>query len=139
MEELEFNSVNTGNLPSDDDDVFIDPITNKDDPRTLEVVTCTGTIFHISINPKWKVTFGRLQEGMQHYTGNQAKENGNGLALRIYESKERQLACFRDVESFRDIAIPMDVVYAPPKPPRKGEQADPKDVIRDKNVGSLVF
>lgn len=101
-------------------------ISDSKKTRLIEVVTNTGTIFHITLNPEWKLTFGALQQGYNHHVANQ---NSNGLALRIYETKERQLACFRNVESFRDLSIPMEVVYSPKN---KGK------TVTDNNVGTLT-
>ena len=94
------------------------------------MVTCVGTIIHVDIDPDWKVTFGKLQNNGYEPNGGR---NGNGLALRIYRTKEHQLACFRDIESFRDISIPMNVVYAPKKF-NKGQQTE--ETVFDKNAGT---
>lgn len=52
----------------------------------------------IEIPDSYKVTFGKLQPGERGYDGN---------ALRIYETKEKQRACFVNVVSFRDLSIPV--------------------------------
>jgi len=96
--------------------------------RTLEIVTCTGTIIHIEVEQSWKVTFGRLQADFNHMS--HGTKQSNGLALRIYRTKEHQLACFRDVESFRDISIPMHIIHSP----KKGNGSD--ENVDDKNAGS---
>jgi hypothetical protein len=112
---------------------------SSDGERILEVVTCHGTIMHVTVEKSWKVTFGKLQESINHaYQAQQ--DGGNGLALRIYETKERQIACFRNIESFRDLGMKMEIVHSP-KPKgdiTNGGKSQPVEK-HDPNVGSLVF
>lgn len=65
--------------------------------RTLEVRTKEGNL-RLEIDEGWKVTFGPLS--MKGYA--------EGNALRIYEAKDKQRACFVNVISFRDLSIPVE-------------------------------
>lgn len=53
--------------------------------------------FLIEIPSDWKVTFGPLSQ--QGYR--------DGTALRLYETENKQRACFVNVRSFRDLSIPV--------------------------------
>lgn len=61
-----------------------------------------GTRKKVTIPSSWKVTFGPLVPG--------SKDGNNGyagIALRIYAGKDQQKAVFTQVESFRDLSIPL--------------------------------
>lgn len=60
----------------------------------------TGKEQRITIPEDWKLTFGPLLPGQNSI--NQRP------ALRIYETKEKQRACFNDVEWFRDEDIKVE-------------------------------
>lgn len=64
--------------------------------RTLEVRTRHEGVFQIEIPVSWKITFGKVNPGGHH----------DSLALRVYESDDKQRGCFTDVVSFRDLSIP---------------------------------
>jgi hypothetical protein len=66
--------------------------------RTLEVRTSHDGVFRIEIDPTWKVTFSKVNPQAGGY---------ECMALRIYESDEKQRACFTNVTSFRDLSIPI--------------------------------
>jgi hypothetical protein len=55
-------------------------------------------VFEVTIPATWKVTFGPLAQGGPHV---------QCMALRIYETKEKQRACFINVMSFFDLDIPI--------------------------------
>lgn len=56
--------------------------------------------FKITIPESWKVTFGPVSPGSKSY-------GGSDLALRIYETAEKQRAIFTNVQWFRDLSIPV--------------------------------
>lgn len=76
-----------------------EPKTKK---RIIEVVKTNGTRFTLELDATWKITFGALQN-----IGHSKIDN----ALRIYEKKDTQIACFRNVEEFRDLGIPMEMLF----------------------------
>jgi hypothetical protein len=67
--------------------------------RTLLVFENGGNRFKIDIPVDWKITFGAFQQGKYGGEG--------GYALRIYESENKQRACFTNVRSFRDLSLPI--------------------------------
>lgn len=69
--------------------------------RTLLVIDAAGR-FKIEIPADYKVTFGRQQGSGKSYI------EGPDRELRIYESDTKQRACFTNVESFRDLSLPME-------------------------------
>ena len=68
--------------------------------RTYEIVTKSGT-FRIDIPEAWKVTFGPVI-GAKGY-------EGGGMVFRVWESEKQQRALFSNVESFRDLSLPMKI------------------------------
>lgn len=62
----------------------------------------------IEIPEDWKITFGPWspRERSRAMTQNMV-EAKPGWILRVYESKEKQRAVFTNVESFRDLSIPL--------------------------------
>lgn len=72
--------------------------TPKVDVRTLRVKDNKGT-FEITIPADWRVTFSTFKQG-------QGFDNG-APALRIYEAENKQRACFVNVQSFYDTALPI--------------------------------
>ena len=69
--------------------------------RTLLVRKKDGSEFQIDIPEEWKVTFGPIAIGA-------SKSDGRiPIALRIYETEKLQRAIFTDVDSFRDMSIPI--------------------------------
>jgi hypothetical protein len=63
--------------------------------RTLLIQTTHNEEFRVEIPDEAKVTFAGINPQSPHM----------GYALRVYETKEKQLACFTDVRSFRDTAL----------------------------------
>lgn len=55
--------------------------------------------FRLTIPIGWKITFSKV---------NPQAGGHDAHALRIYESDNQQRACFTGVESFRDLAIPLE-------------------------------
>lgn len=72
--------------------------TAETEQRTLEVRTQNEGLFQIDIPAGWKVTFSKVNPQQGGY--------GEAMALRVYESDDRQRACFTGVISFRDLSIP---------------------------------
>lgn len=66
--------------------------------RILEVRTSREGVFRIEIPADYKVTFSKVNPAQNGY--------GGEMALRIYESDDKQRACFTDVVSFRDTSLP---------------------------------
>lgn len=69
--------------------------------RTLLIKKKDDTELQIDIPEEWKVTFGPAAAGIARSEGRVP------LALRIYETEKLQRAIFTDVESFRDMSIPI--------------------------------
>jgi hypothetical protein len=69
--------------------------------RTLQVVTDKET-FRITIPAKWKVTFGAFSPGEGKGYGGDYR-----AALRLYEGRDSQRACFQNVTSFCDLSLPI--------------------------------
>jgi hypothetical protein len=63
--------------------------------RTFLIVTRQGS-FTMTIPEEWKITCGRPQGNQQRF---------GDYELRLYETKEKQRACFTDVLAFRDLSI----------------------------------
>ena len=58
-------------------------------------------MYIIEVPDNWKITFGALSPGAN-------KGFGTGPStLRLYETKDKQRACFPGVSSFRDLSIPI--------------------------------
>jgi hypothetical protein len=72
--------------------------------RTLLVEDKNGK-FKVTIPAGAKVTFGALH-------GSSDKFHQSGNVLRIYETKERQIAVFTNVIAFRDLALPIERMVA---------------------------
>lgn len=75
----------------------------EESTRIIEVVTSTGKQ-RITVPEDTKLTFGAIVPG--------AKANGysgGGWGLRLWTSRDHQLAVFTDVVSFRDLSIPVEV------------------------------
>ena len=63
----------------------------------------------IEIPATWKMTFGPWAPrggGLRAYSENQVQQKP-GWILRVYQTKEQQRAVFTNVESFRDLSIPL--------------------------------
>lgn len=73
----------------------------KDIEETKEYILelDNGSQRKLTIPADWKVTFGPINPGSK---GHQP------LAVRFYESKDKQRAIFTDVKSFRDASIPIE-------------------------------
>ena len=69
--------------------------------RTLLIKKKDGVEIQIDIPEEWHVTFGPAAVGMGRGEGKIP------FALRIYETDKMQRAIFTDVESFRDMSIPI--------------------------------
>lgn len=70
------------------------------DDKTYILELKNGQQRRVTVPANWKVTFGPLIPG--------ERGGGNGcLALRFYETKDKQRAIFTDVKSFRDSEIPI--------------------------------
>lgn len=65
--------------------------------KSYEILFKNGKTKIIDIDEEWKITFGPMVPGSKSAE----------LCLRIYESKEKQRALFRDVIEFRDMSIQM--------------------------------
>lgn len=85
----------------------------------------------ITIPEDWKVTFGPLNPGTR---------GEHKLALRIYENKEKQRACFVNVLSFRDLEIPVEekTVSAQRKTATMNDNGTLKDFIVEQVVEEWV-
>lgn len=75
------------------------------DEKTYIINFKNGTKQRITVPSDWKVTFGPAAAGN--------RSDGSGgrimpLALRFYESKDKQRAIFTDVVSFRDTSIKIE-------------------------------
>lgn len=57
----------------------------------------------ITIPESWKVSFGPLVPGTR-----QVGDGAGGATFRVYESKEKQRACFVGVREFREASIPIE-------------------------------
>ena len=68
--------------------------------KTYLVEFKNGAEKRITVPEEWKVTFGPCVAG-----GNSNGKFEMPLALRFYETKEKQRAIFTDVRSFRDMDI----------------------------------
>ena len=69
--------------------------------RTLLIKKKDGQEIQVDIPEEWKITFGPIVVGA-------SKTDGRiPIALRIYETEKLQRAIFTDVESFRDMSIPI--------------------------------
>jgi hypothetical protein len=66
-----------------------------------EIKTRSEGRVRVTVPEDWKVTFGPVAPGAGKYAG------GGELALRFYESDTKQRAIFTDVQSFRDLSIPV--------------------------------
>jgi hypothetical protein len=80
----------------------------SDDERQVRVYDRTGD-FIITVPAKARLTFGYFnpaspsgtQDGHRYGPDNAARQT----ALRVYRTKEDQLACFMGVKGFRDLSI----------------------------------
>jgi hypothetical protein len=73
------------------------------DMRTLLVTNIDGTQFTIEVDAAWKITFSAFNPG--------SKYGGDGTAtLRIYEAENKQRAVFRNVQSFHDVDLNVQLV-----------------------------
>jgi len=69
--------------------------------RTILIKRKDGSEIQIDIPEEWKITFGPAVVGTPKIEGKMP------WALRIYETEKLQRAIFTDVESFRDMSIPI--------------------------------
>jgi hypothetical protein len=69
-----------------------------DDRKTYLLELTGGRQRRITIPASWKVTFGPMVAGIR-------KDNSSAgqACFRLYETKEKQRACFTDVNSFREL------------------------------------
>lgn len=67
----------------------------------------------VEIPDSWKVTFGPWspragqQQSTRTFPAQNELHNKPGWILRVYETKEKQRAVFTNVESFRDLGVPL--------------------------------
>lgn len=76
--------------------------------KTYFVEKENGEEFQITVPEEWKVTFGPAVVG----SGQKRPGDFSGkmpMALRFYESKDKQRAIFTHIRSFRDMSIPIKV------------------------------
>jgi hypothetical protein len=69
--------------------------------KSYLVVTKDGEL-RVTVPENWKVTYGPIAPGTRGWNGVQ------NLAIRFYESAEKQRAIFTDVISFRDLSIKVE-------------------------------
>lgn len=132
------------------------PVTSKEvETRTLLIEDGNGRWFKITIPVTCKVTYGPVAPGSQH---NVEK------ALRIYDTKDKQRACFVGIKGFRDLSLPLERLMddewvvdkgdplPPPtdsiieglarggkkEPPREGEERLPDSDIRLHRPGYTI-
>lgn len=84
-----------------------------------------GTQKKVTVPEDWKVTFGPLTPGGKGEPSHGAK------ALRFWTGKDKQRAVFTNVESFRDMSIPIEekVVKSQSETYYRGEGEDKKAVV----------
>lgn len=75
----------------------------KEATRTLLITKKNGEEMQVKVPVGWYVTFGPVAVATSRSDGRMP------MALRIYESDKNQRAIFTDIESFRDMAIPVRV------------------------------
>src|SRR5690606_27107726 len=74
----------------------------RTDGRSIKVFMSDGTVKVVKGIPgDAKITFGRVNPSDQRW-------NGNDYCLRIYTSRENQLAVFTGVAEFRDLALTVE-------------------------------
>lgn len=99
----------------------------KSEPRVLVVIreNSKGQTekIRITIQSDWKVTFGKFEPNVQGHD--------NTGTLRLYETKEKQRACFRNVISFWDESIQID------SPKQEKEMSEVESLRRDTESGFL--
>ncbi len=74
--------------------------------RTYEIVTAKGRQ-RVTVPEETKVTFGAVVPGSSRSAGSSYSNGGWGL--RLWAARDRQVAVFTDVISFRDLALPVVV------------------------------
>ena len=83
---------------------------NKETEMTTYLITHEDrTERKITVPSDWKVTFGPAARGVHKYSGPSGGAIKIPLALRFYESENKQRAIFTDVLSFRDMSIRTEV------------------------------
>ncbi len=100
-----------------------------DDLKTYILELKNGNLRRVTVPADWKVTFGPLIPADRH-------SGGGCLALRFYESKEKQRAIFTDVKSFRASDIPIEerVTKTQTKHMQKQTPEGVKDVLVEARV-----
>lgn len=80
------------------------PVARTPKTRSIMVISQTGTAIVRNIPSTAKITFGPMQPGQKgsSYPGTEA-------VLRIYTSLSNQLAVFRNVLSFRDLSLDVEI------------------------------
>lgn len=85
-------------------EVVADLDTDSGDGKTRTLLVRTTTeVFRLTIPASYRITFGYFNPGIQGNDGSRYHPHTNRSALRLWESKEKQRACFMDVVEFRDV------------------------------------
>ena len=95
------------------------PNNNETTTSTYELTFANGSIKNITVPSSWKVTFGPAY--VPNGTRPNAVRRQVPMAIRFYETKDRQKAIFLDVISFLDTSLDIDIVR--PATPSISERA----------------
>ena len=72
--------------------------TKDKEPTTTYLVVRSNETLQVTVPSSWKVTYGGFNPGAKY---------GSEPALRFYEANDKQRAVFTNVQSFRDMSIPV--------------------------------